>query len=177
VLPAVERVIELNVVDPDRLALMGQSYGAYGVYCLLTQTRIFRAAIAIGGMSDLVSLYGAFDARERYTTRAHEPLLQARFAEGGQLRMGAAPWQDAARYVRNSPIFTVDRIHTPLLIVQGDLDFVGIQQGEEMFTALYRLGRRARFVRYWGEGHGVESPANIRDLWRRMTDWLEDCWN
>jgi dipeptidyl aminopeptidase/acylaminoacyl peptidase len=42
-----------------------------------------------------------------------------------------------------------------------------------MFTALYRQNKPAAFVRYWGEGHGIESPANIRDMWVRVFAWLE----
>ena len=77
------------------------------------------------------------------------------------------------RYIRNSPITYADRVSTPLMIVQGDLDYVPIQQGEEFFTALYRQNKPADFVRYWGEGHIIESPANITDLWNRIYGWLD----
>ena len=60
------------------------------------------------------------------------------------------------------------------MIVQGDMDYVTINQGEEFFTALYRQHKRARFVRYWGEGHVLESPANIKDLWQRMYAWFDE---
>jgi dipeptidyl aminopeptidase/acylaminoacyl peptidase len=85
--------------------------------------------------------------------------------------MGSPPWKDMGRYILNSPIFQVDRVHTPLLIVQGDLDYVALQQGEELFNSLYRQGKLARFVRYWGEGHSPSSPANIRDMWQRIFEW------
>ena len=42
-----------------------------------------------------------------------------------------------------------------------------------MFSGLYRLGKTARFVRYWGEGHVPASPANIRDMWNRIYEWLD----
>ena len=87
--------------------------------------------------------------------------------------MGSPPWADLQRYIRNSPLTYADRIETPLLIIQGDLDFVPIQQGEEMFTALYRQNKRAEFVRYWGEDHLLSSPANIRDMWNRIYLWLD----
>ena len=93
--------------------------------------------------------------------------------ESAQIRMGAPPWRDLGRYLRNSPVFFVDRVQTPLLIVQGDLDYVALQQGEEFFMSLFRQGKRARFVRYWGEGHVLESPANIHDLWRQVFAWFE----
>jgi dipeptidyl aminopeptidase/acylaminoacyl peptidase len=44
---------------------------------------------------------------------------------------------------------------------------------EEFFTALFRQNKPAVFVRYWGEGHILESPANITDLWKRIYQWLE----
>jgi dipeptidyl aminopeptidase/acylaminoacyl peptidase len=87
--------------------------------------------------------------------------------------MGNPPWKDLGRYIRNSPIFSVDRVQTPLMIMQGDLDYVALQQGEEFFTSLYRQGKRAEFVRYWGEGHVLESPANIRDMWQRIFAWFD----
>jgi len=174
VLPAVDAVIEMGIADPDRLALMGHSYGGYGTYALITQTHRFRAAVALAGIADLVSLYGQFDARFRYDGDAHEHLLQMSLAETGQLRMGVAPWQDPERYVRNSPLFAAGDVQTPLLIIQGDMDYVPLQQGEQFFSALYRQGKRARFVRYWGEGHVLQSPANIQDMWQQIFDWLDE---
>jgi dipeptidyl aminopeptidase/acylaminoacyl peptidase len=94
--------------------------------------------------------------------------------EDGQGRMGGPPWSDVERYLRNSPIMQVNRITTPLLIIQGDLDFIPVQQGEEMFTGLRRLGKRVTFVRYWGEGHSIDSPANIRDMWKRVFQWFDN---
>ena len=88
--------------------------------------------------------------------------------------MGNPPWKDLDRYLRNSPIFYVDRVRTPLMIIQGDLDYVAMQQGEEFFMSLYRQGKRAEFVRYWGEGHVIESPANIRDMWTRIFAWFDE---
>jgi len=172
-LPAVDAAIEMGLADADRLGLMGHSYGGYGTYALITQTHRFRAAVALAGIADLVSLYGQFDARLRYEPDAHEYLHQS-LAESGQLRMGAPPWQDPERYTRNSPLFTAGDVQTPLLIIQGDMDYVPIQQGEQFFSALYRQGKRARFVRYWGEGHLLQSPANIHDMWQRIFQWLDE---
>lgn len=88
--------------------------------------------------------------------------------------MGDTPWGDLSRYVRNSPIYFADRVRTPLMIIQGDLDYVPIQQGEEFFTGLYRLGKKAKFVRYWGEGHTIETPVNTRDMWQRIFGWFDE---
>jgi dipeptidyl aminopeptidase/acylaminoacyl peptidase len=88
--------------------------------------------------------------------------------------MGNPPWKDLGRYIRNSPITYVYRVQTPLMIIQGDMDYVAMQQGEEFFTSLYRQGKRAKFVRYWGEGHVLESPANIRDMWSQIFNWFDE---
>ena len=174
VLPAVDRVIELGIADPDRLAVMGQSNGGYGVYALITQTQRFKAAVALAGFADLAGLYGQFDPRRRFMVDAHEHLFRMSLAESGQNRMGGPPWRETERYVRNSPLFRADRVETPMLIVQGDMDYVPMQQGEQFFTALYRQAKRARFVRYWGEGHVFQSPANIKSMWEEIYAWLDE---
>jgi len=174
VLPAVDKVVEMGIVDLDRVGVMGQSYGGFSTYGLITQTHRFHAAAALAGLSDLFSLYGQFDARLRYTEFPHEDIFMMWLFENGQARMGRAPWDDLGRYLRNSPIFYVERVDTPLLIMQGDMDYVAMQQGEEFFNALYRQGKRAEFVRYWGEGHVLESPANIADMWQRLFAWFDE---
>jgi acetyl esterase/lipase len=178
VLPAVDRVIEMGIADPRRLAVMGHSFGGFGAYGLITQTNRFQAAVVIAGISDLASLYGEIDPRSRYRPTLRENIRTAfpeqTIAETGQILMGNPPWKDVGRYLRNSPLFYVDRVQTPVLIVQGDIDFVPMSQGEQFFTALHRLGRRARFIRYWGEGHIPSSPANIVDMWTRLYGWLDE---
>ncbi|WP_129778303.1 S9 family peptidase [Peristeroidobacter soli] len=174
VLPAVDAAVATGVADPKRLFVMGGSFGGFSTYGLLTQTRRFAGGVALAGLSNLISLYGQFDARRRYASEPQEFLSMMQLMESGQTAMGSPPWEDLNRYLRNSPIFAVDRVETPLMIVQGDMDYVAIQQGEEFFNALYRQGKRARFVRYWGEGHGIQSPANSRDLLERIQAWFEE---
>jgi dipeptidyl aminopeptidase/acylaminoacyl peptidase len=174
VLPAVDRAVELGIADPKRLGVMGQSFGGFSTYGLVTQTDRFGAAVALAGLSDFISLYGVFDARMRYAEFPQENLFQMKLFESGQTRMGNPPWKDIGRYLRNSPLFYVDRVKTPLMIIQGDMDYVALQQGEQFFTALYRQGKRAAFVRYWGEGHVLEGPANIRDMWQRIYGWFDE---
>jgi len=172
VLPAIDRVIELGFADPERLGVMGHSYGGYGTYGLVTQTSRFRAAVSIAGFSNLLSAYGEFQGENRPYPYAHERTMPPYF-ETGQGRMGSPPWKDQARYLRNSPITYVDRIVTPILIIDGDRD-IAIEQNEEFFTSLYRQGKRAEFVRYWGEGHLFDSPANIKDMWQRIFSWFDE---
>jgi dipeptidyl aminopeptidase/acylaminoacyl peptidase len=174
VLPAVDRAVELGIADPERLAVMGHSYGGYSTYALITQMDRFKAAIGMAGPTDLVSWYGTFNPSRRYSEAPHQFYYAPLLLESGMGRMGTPPYLSPDRYIRNSPLFHVDRMRTPLLIIHGDLDQVAIQQAEELFTGLHRLGKPARFVRYWGEGHVIRSPANIIDMWNRIFSWLDE---
>ena len=174
VMPAIDKVVEMGVADCERLAVMGESYGGYAALSLVTQTNRFKAAIAVSPGSDWISLYGVFAMFYRYSTFTHEDLSFFYEIEIGQVQMKAPPWAEPARYLQNSPIFYADKVQTPVMIIQGDIDYVSIGQGEEFFMALYRQGKRARFVRYWGEGHSIDSPANIRDKWGQMFGWLDE---
>jgi dipeptidyl aminopeptidase/acylaminoacyl peptidase len=174
VMPAIDKVVEMGVADPARLAVMGGSYGGYAALSLITQTNRFKAAIAMSPGSDWISLYGSFAMFYRYSTFAHEDLSFFYEIEIGQVQMKAPPWVEPNRYLQNSPIFSADKVQTPLMIIQGDIDYVSIGQGEEFFMALYRQGKPARFVRYWGEGHSIDSPANIRDEWQQIFGWLDE---
>lgn len=170
--PAVDRLIAMGIADSTELALIGHSYGGYTVLGLLTQTHRYKAAIALAGLSDLISLDGVFDPRHRYTEPNAATTMGPLTVEGMQGRMGAPPWRDPQRYIRNSPLFSIDKVDTPLLIIQGDLDLLNTQS-EELYTALLRLGRRAELVTYLGEAHSIESPADIIDMWGRMFRWLD----
>jgi dipeptidyl aminopeptidase/acylaminoacyl peptidase len=66
------------------------------------------------------------------------------------------------------------RVNTPLMLVHGEIDFIPIQQAEEVFTALYRQDKRVRLVRYAGEEHTITARANVLDLWRQFDTWLRE---
>ena len=174
VLPAIDKVIELGIAEPERLFLMGHSLGGFATYGLVTQTNRFKAAIALGGLSNLISGYGQFDTVSRYDDYPHEKSSNQALVIESVLSLRAPPWKDMDRYLRNSPIRYVNQVQTPLMIIQGDLDGIPIEQGEEFFMALQRQGKRAEFVRYWGEGHILQSPPNIRDMWQRIFAWFEE---
>lgn len=173
VIPAVDRAIELGVADSDRLFLLGQSFGGFATYGLVTQTGRFRAAVAISGFVDLTSMFGTFNGVLRYTDSPHLDVRSSDEIEG-QVRMRAPPWRDPERYMRNSAILHADRVETPIMMIHGDMDFVPMEQAEEFFRAMYAQGKRAEFVRYWGEGHRFDSPANVRDMWTNIFRWFAE---
>lgn len=172
VLPAVGGAVRRGFADPRRLAVWGHSYGGEAVMDLITRTNRFQAAIGSNGLSDLISAYGALNPQLRYSRWVDEDVQIQAVIESGELNLRGLPWQGWLTYVDNSPIFSVNRVHTPLLLTAGDLDFVPMQQSEEFFRALVRQGKPVRFVRYWGEGHTLTNPANIRDYWQQVFRWL-----
>ena len=169
VLPGVNKLIELGIADPERLAVVGHSYGGYTALSLIVQTRRFKAAISIDGQGDLFSLYG--EMRDDGTTYG------IGVTEHGQGAMGGTPWDRRDRFVENSPFFYFDRIQTPLLVIQGTSDTaIAPFLGDQTFVALRRLGKEVEYAKYEGEGH---SPAqewsylHKVDLCQRMLRWLE----
>jgi dipeptidyl aminopeptidase/acylaminoacyl peptidase len=174
VMSAVDEVVRMGVADPGRLGLMGHSYGGYSTYGLIAYTKRFRGAIALAGLSDLPSFYGSFDPRTRYTSLGYEDEWPVAWSESAFGGMGVSPWENLWRYIRNSPYYYAERVETPLMIIQGDVDAVSMEQGEEFFTALSRMNKPVKFVRYWGEPHVIErSPANVRDMWEKIFDWFD----
>src|ERR1044072_5579646 len=163
VLPGVDKAIEMGIADPDRLGVMGTSYGGYSTLALLVQTTRFKAAVMDVGFGNLSSKYGAM-------LKSGVP-LGVGWAEEGQGRMGGPPWQFPERYVQNSPVFFLNKIETPLLISQGGLD-VAPAEAEEIFVGLRALGKKVVYVQYEYEGHGVEHPGNRIDQWNRILEWF-----
>ena len=67
----------------------------------------------------------------------------------------------------------IDRVKTPVMIIGADQDYVTITQGEQFFTALHRQGKPAKFLRYWGDGHVLESRGNVQHMWGQVFEWFD----
>lgn len=160
--------------DPDRLGLLGFSFGGYSVMTAITQTRRFRAAVSLSGVSDLTSYWASqspfafLDPEAGYVGNRMTGLVEAT-----QPRMLGPPWAQAARYARNNPLLAADRIETPLLLVHGALDPIPHAGSTAMYSALFRQGKDAMLVTYWGALHGVSSPGDTRDLYARIFSFLD----
>jgi acetyl esterase/lipase len=163
-----------DAFDPQRLALWGHSYGGYSALGILTQTRRFRAAVASAPPTNLISFWGTFQPSWRVSPQDGVWIAwPAGWVETAQGGMGAPPWAAPKRYVRNSPALLADRIDTPVLLFHGDQDPIPVSQSEQMFSALYRQGKTAALVTYWGEDHLLNSPGTVRDLYARGFAWID----
>ncbi len=167
VLPGVNKVIDLGIADPDRVGIMGQSYGGYSVLCLIVQTRRFRAAVMSGGFGDLFAEYSWMDERGNSFGIAAD--------EKGQGLMEGPPWDFRDRYVENSPFFYLNRVETPLLILHGTSDpTVPVFLADQVFVSLRRLGKTVSYAQYPEEGHSAQEWGyeNKTDYLERVLDWF-----
>lgn len=170
VVPALDTVEGAGLIDRSRVQLFGQSAGGWAVMALLATTDEFRSGIAMAGVSDVASFDTQPDVRFRYKPIQANP--HSIRIGGRMLGIAEKPWQAPQRYLHNSPLYRVQAIQAPLLLMHGDLDYVPISQSEAMFMAMQDEGKPAQFIRYWGEDHVYCSAANIRDAFNRIVHWL-----
>jgi dipeptidyl aminopeptidase/acylaminoacyl peptidase len=169
VIPAVRKVVDLGIADPARIGVMGQSYGGYSVLCLITQTHLFHAAVARAAEGDLIGQYS-------HMRGASGDAVGIDWAENGQGRMGGTPWQFRQRYIENSPVYYLDRVETPLLLIHGNQDpTVPSYLADEIFVGLRRLGKDVTYAKYMREDHweGDWAYENMRDALERILDYFD----
>jgi dipeptidyl aminopeptidase/acylaminoacyl peptidase len=166
VLPGINKIIELGIADPRRVGVIGASLGGYGTLSLIVQSRRFKAAVMHSGLGDLISGFGEMSADG-------SSYLVGVLEENRQTQLGT-PWTSRDRYIENSPVFHLDRVETPLLILHGSQDFaVEPFLSEEVFVDLRHLGKTVVYVKYEGEGHGIERYHNQIDFVERVIGWFD----
>jgi dipeptidyl aminopeptidase/acylaminoacyl peptidase len=166
VVPAVKAAIATGIVDPAKVGLWGHSWGGYQTAFLVTQTNIFKAAIAGAPLTDLVSMYSSVYWNTGGTNQAIFESSQGRFTGNFIDNYDA--------YIRNSPAFHAKNVKTPLILLHNDKDgAVDFNQGITYFNTLRQLGKDVILLEYQGENHGLSRPANQRDYASRMTEWFD----
>lgn len=166
IVPGVQALIERGFVDPNGIGIQGQSWGGYQVAYMITQTNMFRAAMAGAPVANMTSAYGGI--------RWQSGLARSFQYEKTQSRIGGSLWQYPLRYIENSPLFQADRVRTPLMMMHNDNDgAVPWYQGIEMFVALRRLGREVYLINYNGDEHNPTKRANQKDIAVRMQQFFD----
>lgn len=165
VVPAVAKVLETGMVDRERIGLVGHSWGAYQTAFIVTRTDLFAAAVAGAPLTDLISMYLSIYWNTGGT--------DARIFEISQGRMEVPFWEDLDAYMKNSPLFNIQKMDTPLLVAFGDKDgAVDWHQGIELYNAARRAGKDMVMLVYEGENHGLAKKPNQIDYHRRIVDWF-----
>ncbi|WP_373399224.1 prolyl oligopeptidase family serine peptidase [Algoriphagus halophilus] len=166
IIPGVQTVVAKGFVDADNMAIQGQSWGGYQVAYLITQTNMFKAAGAGAPVVNMTSAYGGI----RWGTGMSRMFQY----EQTQSRIGGTLWQKPLYYIENSPLFFMDRVETPVLIMHNDEDgAVPWYQGIEMFMALKRLSKPAWLLQYNGEDHNLVNRRNRKDLSMRLSQFFD----
>jgi dipeptidyl aminopeptidase/acylaminoacyl peptidase len=159
----------------DRMAIMGHSFGGYAALEIATRSRRYRSYIAASAFTDMFGMWGELDPATRLLPEDGGMIRASQgWVEAGQGGLGAPPWAAVDDYAAASPYLSADRITAPVLLLTADFDFIPMSQSERMFSALLRNGGKARLVTYWGEHHNLWSPANIRDRYVQVFDWLDE---
>lgn len=165
VIAATTKMIGSGMINPDKVGLIGHSFGGYETIFIITQTGLFATAVASAAVADLNSFYLTVG----WNTGRPD---MWRF-ESDQWRMGKTPYEDPRAYQRNSPITWADKITTPLLLWTGKADRqVDWHQSIEAYLALRRLGKKNIMLLYPEEGHIILNPANQQDLFKRVQQWF-----
>lgn len=166
VISGVSAVVDKGFIDKKRIGAQGHSWGGYQLAYLVTKTDIFAAVESGAPVVNMISAYGGI----RWWTG-----LSRQFQyEHTQSRIGGTPWEYPMRYIENSPIFNIDKINTPLLIMHNDEDgHVPWYQGIEFFTALRRLGKPSWFLNYNKEPHWPLQLQNRKDFNIRMAQFFD----
>ena len=166
VIPGVTSLIEKGFVDESNIGVQGHSWGGYQIAYLVTKTDIFKAAESGAPVVNMISAYGGI----RWDTG-----LSRQFQyEHTQSRIGGTPWEYPQRYIENSPIYNIDKINTPLLIMHNDADgHVPWYQGIEFFMSLRRLGKPSWLLNYNGARHWPLKMQNRKDFNIRMQQFFD----
>jgi dipeptidyl aminopeptidase/acylaminoacyl peptidase len=157
IMVGVDYLIDQGLVDPDRLGMMGWSYGGYMTSWTITQTDRFKAACVGAGVTNLMSFNGTADI----------PSFIPDYFE-------AESWDDLEPYRQHSAMFQVKGVKTPTLIQHGAEDIrVPLSQGRELYNALKRQDVPVEMVIYPRQGHSVSEPRLRIDVWQRSVAWFE----
>ena len=153
----VDKVIEMGVADPERLGVMGWSYGGFMTSWIVTQTQRFKAASAGAPVTNLMSFNGTADI----------PAFIPDYF-GGQF------WEVMDLYQKHSPMFNVKNVSTPTMIQHGEADIrVPISQGYEFYNALKVKGVPTRMLVLPRQPHGPTEPKMQLAAMKANLEWFE----
>lgn len=155
-----------RIADPNHTGLQGHSWGGYQVAYIVARTNIFTCAEAGAPVVNMTSAYGGI-RWEGGRSRMFQ-------YERGQSRLGKTIWESRNLYLDNSPLFNMNKVETPLLILHNDEDgAVPFEQGIEYYMALRRLGKPAWLLNYRGEPHWPVKWQNRKDFQKRMSQFFD----
>ena len=166
VVPAVEEVLKTGMIDKDKVGLMGHSWGAYQTSFIVSQTNIFKAAVAGAPLTNLISMSNSI----YWNTGTPD----AKIFETSQGRFDG-PWYERMEdHMRNSPMYQASKIQAPLLVAFGDKDgAVDWHQGIEMYSTMRRMEKPFIMLVYADENHSLAKKENQIDYQKRQKEFFD----
>ena len=163
---AVKKVVDTGMVDGAKVGVMGHSWGGFDSMYLSTHSKIFAAAVSGAGISNLISNYGSHHFSSGIAETDH--------IETGQQRMVVPVYDDLQAYIRNSAVFGISTMTTPMLLMTGDNDgTVYWHQSVEFYNIARRAKKNVVMLVYNGEDHGLRVKKNQIDYHRRIRQWFD----
>jgi dienelactone hydrolase len=156
VLSGVDALIKCGIVDPDRMALLGFSKGGGITNAILSRTNRFRCAVSVAAI---------------YPDRI-APFFLHGYSSLTELSASGDPIVNPDNYLKLSSVFRANKVETPVLIADGDLDQDFLIGSLEWFNALRREKKKVTLIRYPGQGHGFRKES-MQDFWARETEFVD----
>jgi dipeptidyl aminopeptidase/acylaminoacyl peptidase len=157
ILSGVDSLVARGLADPDRLGVMGWSYGGYMTSWVITQTKRFKAASVGAGVTNLMSFTGTTDI----------PSFVPDY-------FGGEHWDVFDSWRTHSALFNIKGVTTPTLIQHGEADLrVPISQGYELYNALKRQSVPVKMIVYPRQPHGIQEPKLMLDAMSRNVEWFD----
>lgn len=162
----VEKLKQNSWVDGTKIGIQGQSWGGYQVAYLIAHTDMYAAAWSGAPVVNMTSAYGGI----RWSSGMNRQFQY----EKSQSRLGKNLWEAPELYIKNSPLFNINQVKTPVVIMSNDKDgAVPWYQGIEMFTALRRLGKPVWLLNYNGDDHNLIKRQNRKDIQIREQQFFD----
>lgn len=162
----VEYLKKNSWVNSKKIGIQGQSWGGYQVSYLITQNNLYAAAWAGAPVVNMTSAYGGI----RWSSGMNRQFQY----EKSQSRIGKTLWEAPELYLENSPLFHLDKVTTPVVIMSNDKDgAVPWYQGIEMFTALRRLDKKVWLLNYNNDDHNLTKRQNKKDIQIREQQFFD----
>ena len=161
IMSAVDLICERDYVDESRLGVTGYSYGGFMSSWIIGQDTRFKAAVIGAPCINLSSMYGTSDIGVRF----------------GEVQWGGKRWNALDAFLEHSPLTYAPNVETPALLMHGEDDHrCPIEQSEQYFVTLKRLGKEVEFVRFPGSSHGFVRTGHPRlrvEYLSRLVGWMD----
>jgi dienelactone hydrolase len=162
---AANKLATYTFVDTTKMGLDGHSFGSYETNYIVTHSKRFAAAVSTSGFADMISSAGSISKGSGENVFAY-------LSEMGQNRIGYSLWERPDLYIKNSPIFDIQNVTSPMLLMANENDgIVNVSEGIRFFMALRRFNKPVWMLMYPGEEHVLSNEQNQEDYTHKLEEF------